>query len=109
MTKTNYIILTGFALIAFLAPSALSAQSELSANTPAAIERIETENLHFSYSDNVSSIQLDDIDYYSRVGFRLTNENGSFKRPQSGEKNFGYSFYTDGGGRVEKLNDAYMW
>ena len=109
MTKTNYIILTGFALIAFLAPSALSAQSELSANTPAAIERIETENLHFSYSDNVSSIQLDEIDYYSRVGFRLSTEDGSFKRPQSGENNFGYGFYTDGGGRVSKLNDAYFW
>ena len=109
MRKTNNIIITGFALIALLAPSFLSAQSGSNANTPAAIERIERENLHFSHSENVSSIQLDDIGYYSRVGFKIATEKGSFKRPQSGNNNFGYGFYTDGGGRVAKLNDTYMW
>lgn len=70
-------------------------------NTEASVERLKSESLQFSYSDNASGIQLDQMDYYSQVGLGYDIEKGSFKRAQEGEHNTGYRFFTDGGGHDE--------
>ena len=65
MIKYSYIKLTGCLVAAALAPLCTSAQR---INTEASVERLKSESLQFSYSDNASGIQLDQMDYYSQVG-----------------------------------------
>lgn len=124
MTTYNYLKLTGSLLIASCIsigasaqqPEAGSASTEDTAgyvvsrnNTPASLERLKVENLHFSHSKNASGIQLDSIDYYSQVALGLDREKGSLKRVQEGANNTAYSFSTDGGGRIAGLHDTYVW
>ena len=97
MIKYSYIKLTGCLVAAALAPLCTSAQR---INTEASVERLKSESLQFSYSDNASGIQLDQMDYYSQVGLGYDIEKGSFKRAQEGEHNTGYRFFTDGGGTM---------
>ena len=78
-------------------------------NSPASIERIKVENLHFSHSENASGIQLDPIGYYSEASLGLDREKGSLKRVQEGADNTAYNFSTDGGGRLAGLRDMYVW
>ena len=61
MIKYSYIKLTGCLVAAALAPLCTSAQR---INTEASVERLKSESLQFSYSDNASGIQLDQMDYY---------------------------------------------
>ena len=56
MIKYSYIKLTGCLVAAALAPLCTSAQR---INTEASVERLKSESLQFSYSDNASGIQLD--------------------------------------------------
>lgn len=77
MIKYSYIKLTGCLVAAALAPLCTSAQR---INTEASVERLKSESLQFSYSDNASGIQLDQMDYYSQVGLGYDIEKGSFKR-----------------------------
>ena len=100
MIKYSYIKLTGCLVAAALAPLCTSAQR---INTEASVERLKSESLQFSYSDNASGIQLDQMDYYSQVGLGYDIEKGSFKRAQEGEHNTGYRFFTDGGGTMKAL------
>lgn len=124
MTRYNYLKLTGSLLIASCIsigasaqePVAESATAEDAAgyvvsrnNSPASIERLKIENLHFSHSKNASGIQLDPIDYYSQVMLGLDREKGSLKRVQEGADNTAYRFSTDGGGRIAGLRDTYVW
>lgn len=81
MIKYSYIKLTGCLVAAALAPLCTSAQR---INTEASVERLKSESLQFSYSDNASGIQLDQMDYYSQVGLGYDIEKGSFKRAQEG-------------------------
>ena len=83
MIKYSYIKLTGCLVAAALAPLCTSAQR---INTEASVERLKSESLQFSYSDNASGIQLDQMDYYSQVGLGYDIEKGSFKRAQEGEQ-----------------------
>ena len=103
MIKYSYIKLTGCLVAAALAPLCTSAQR---INTEASVERLKSESLQFSYSDNASGIQLDQMDYYSQVGLGYDIEKGSFKRAQEGEHNTGYRFFTDGGGTMKGLKGA---
>lgn len=120
MTTYNYLKLTGSLLIATCISTGASAQRPASAgdssgyvvsrdNTPASIERLKVENLHFSHSKNASGIQLDSIDYYSQVMLGLDREKGSLKRVQEGADNTSYGFSTDGGGRIAGLHGTYVW
>ena len=106
MIKYSYIKLTGCLVAAALAPLCSSAQR---INTEASVERLKSESLQFSYSDNVSGIQLDRMDYYSQVGLGYDIEKGSFKRAQEGKHNTGYRFFTDGGGTMQALKGAFIW
>ena len=106
MIKYSYIKLTGCLVAAALAPLCTSAQR---INTEASVERLKSESLQFSYSDNASGIQLDQMDYYSQVGLGYDIEKGSFKRAQEGEHNTGYRFFTDGGGTMKALKGAFIW
>lgn len=122
MTTYNYFRLTGSLLMAAcvtLGASAQQAETALPedtagyvvarANTPASIERLKLENLHFTHSKNASGIQLDSIGYYSQVALGLDREKGSLKRVQEGANNTAYSFSTDGGGRIAGLRNTYVW
>ena len=121
MTIYNYLKLTGSLLITSCISIGASAQQPSAStegtagyvmsrnNTPASIERLKVENLHFSHSKNASGIQLDSIDYYSQVALGLNREKGSLKRVQEGANNTAYNFSTDGGGRIAGLRGTYVW
>ncbi len=106
MTKYSYICLTGCLAAALFAPLCSSAQR---INTEASVERLKSESLQFSYSNNASGILLDEMEYYSQVGLGYKLERGSFKQAQEGERNTGYRFYTDGGGTMKNLKGAFIW
>lgn len=124
MTTYNYLKLTGCLLIASCVSFGAAAQQANPApentdatagyvvsqnNSPASIERIRVENLHFSHSENASGIQLDPIGYYSEASLGFDREKGSLKRVQEGADNTAYSFSTDGGGHLAGLHDMYVW
>ena len=124
MTTYNYLKLTGCLLIASCVSFGAAAQQANPApentdatagyvvsqnNSPASIERIRVENLHFSHSENASGIQLDPIGYYSEASLGFDREKGSLKRVQEGADNTAYSFSTDGGGHLAGLRDMYVW
>ena len=72
MIKYSYIKLTGCLVAAALAPLCTSAQR---INTEASVERLKSESLQFSYSDNASGIQLDQMDYWDTI-LRKVRSNG---------------------------------
>jgi hypothetical protein len=106
MTKYNFKLFLG--CIVAVVFTALGANAQ-EASTPASIERLKTESLNLTNSQNASARPLDDAGYYSQVGLGYDIEKGSFKRAQSGAFNTGYKFTTDGGGKVASMKDAYFW
>lgn len=112
MTRNNYIKMTGAVLLTLLSYTSEAQEPDTLASktvSPATVQRLELEHLHFAHSANASGIQLDEIGYYSRVELGFSREKGSLKRVQEGANNTAYSFDTDGGGRFAALGGTYVW
>ncbi|MDR0658902.1 MAG: hypothetical protein LBG18_08245 [Mediterranea sp.] len=80
-------------------------QAQESANSPAAFERMKTENL-WSRSSNAGGILLDNPIQYSIFDVSYHSYGGKFHRPQQGQEGNELYFSAEGGIALKKL---YVW
>ncbi|MFA6676726.1 MAG: DUF6850 family outer membrane beta-barrel protein [Bacteroidales bacterium] len=87
----------------------LSIQFSYAQKTKTYIEKLKMSNQWFYNTNNAAGLQLDNIEYYSQLEAFYNYTNGDYKFAQEGKKNTGYGFYTDGGGNVKSLKNAFAW
>lgn len=90
--------------IAVMAMANITQAQEIE-NSPAAFERMKTENF-WSRSSNAGGILLDNPIQYSVFDVSYRNTEGNFHRPQQGQKGNNLNFSAEGGVNIKKL---YVW
>ncbi|MDR0536471.1 MAG: hypothetical protein LBH04_00230 [Tannerellaceae bacterium] len=98
-----YKTLATLAMAAMLMPNPATAQ-EIE-NSPAALERMKSENL-WGRASNAAGILLDNPVQYSVFDVSLNSVEGDFHRPQQGEKGRILNFSAEGGVYVDRI---YVW
>ncbi|MDR1370491.1 MAG: hypothetical protein LBJ72_10290 [Dysgonamonadaceae bacterium] len=96
----NIACLLGIAIVAVN-----SMQAQEIENSPAAFERMKTENL-WGQSSNAGGILLDNPLQYSIFDVSYHSFEGNFRRPQQGQKGNNLHFSAEGGVAIKKL---YVW
>lgn len=74
--------------------------------TPAALERMKSDDLWTNTTVNAAGAVLDQTRRYAEVGLGYAISDGDFNRPQGGRYRSDLLFNTEGGGSVGKF---YMW
>lgn len=74
--------------------------------TPAALERMKSDDLWTNTTVNAAGAVLDQTRRYAEVGLGYATSDGDFNRPQGGRYRSDLLFNTEGGGSVGKF---YMW
>lgn len=74
--------------------------------TPAALERMKSDDLWSNTTVNAAGAVLDQTRRYAEVGLGYAISDGDFNRPQGGRYRSDLLFNTEGGGSVGKF---YMW
>ena len=108
---TKYIGLKSVCCLLFAAGAAFpaGAQDGDALNTPASVERIKAGGLWLTHTNNAAGAILDNASYYANAAFDYHMSNGTFKQAQSGKRNNGFGFSTDGGGFLGDDKKFYVW